>query len=157
VGVGFLWSLAQVQLEFIFLFQPASSSNPPPHPLLKEERQAGLWDLINPAWKLQLSPSPAMKGCPAGNFPSWLPGAFQKSLGSKAHLGPWGNIGISCSQLALLSCGKLLCPPLFQDQRERADIAHLWEKEVRGAERKAELLWATCEACTVSKGLAPPG
>lgn len=41
-GVGFLWSMAQVQIEFVFLFQPASSSHPPTAPPLKEERHFSL-------------------------------------------------------------------------------------------------------------------
>lgn len=53
-GMGLLWGLTQVQIEFIFLLQPASSSQSPPP--LKEERQVAV-DLIIWARKLQLSPS----------------------------------------------------------------------------------------------------
>lgn len=38
-GMGFLWSLAQVQIEFIFLFQLPSLTPPQP---LKEERQVSV-------------------------------------------------------------------------------------------------------------------
>lgn len=100
-----------VRLSFSASFLISPSHGPSP-----ERGKAFLPDLISPAWKLRLSPSQGCEGLPAGNFPSWLPSAFQKSLGSKAHFRPWGNGGISCSQLALLSCGELLCPPLFQDQ-----------------------------------------
>lgn len=41
-GVGFLWSMAQVQIEFVFLFQPASLSHPPMAPPVKEERHFSL-------------------------------------------------------------------------------------------------------------------